>query len=39
MVSFTSRVGGDAGEGACVLHGADEDVQSSVIIHQRSGGV
>lgn len=39
LVGFTSRVGGDAGEGASVFHSTDEDVQSPVIVDQCSGGV
>lgn len=39
LVGFTSRVGGDAGEGASVFHSTDEDVQSPIIVDQRSGGV
>lgn len=39
LVSFTSGVGGDAGEGASVFHSTDEDVQSPIIVDQCSGGV
>ena len=39
LVSFTGRVGGNAGERASVLHSSDEDVQSPVVVDQRSGGV
>lgn len=39
LVGFTGRVGGDAGEGAGVFHGTDEDVQSPVVVDQCSGGV
>lgn len=39
LVGFSGGVGGDAGEGAGVLHRADEDVQSPVGVDQRSGGV
>lgn len=39
LMGFTSRVGGNAGEGACVFHSADEDVQGPVCVNQCSRGV
>lgn len=39
LVSFTSRVGGDAGKGASIFHSTDEDVQSPIGVDQCSGGV
>lgn len=39
LVGFTSRVGGDAGEGASVFHSSDENIQSPITIDQCSGGV
>lgn len=39
LVGFTSRVGGDAGEGAGVFHSTDDDVQGPVCVDKCSGGV
>lgn len=39
LVSFTSRVGWDAGEWTRVFHSTDEDVQSPVVVNQGPGGV
>lgn len=39
LMSLASGVGGDAGEGAGVLHRTDEDVQSPISVDQRSGGI
>lgn len=39
LVSFTSRVGRDAGEWTRVFHSTDQDVQSPVVVNQGPGGV